>query len=122
MSYFGGFNGGTTPQPKTGACTTGQFSDLGPCSSCAEDSCCAEASAPHRETVLSDSSYVTPETFGVDWVRAVDGVVYRGDGKRSSDWAGDTSLSGAARRTGAGRSGGTWVCQGPSLHLIGKTA
>ena len=51
--------------------------------------CCADPSAPHRVTLLTDNgSYVTSEIFAVDWARIVDGTVYSGDGGQLRDWRG----------------------------------
>jgi hypothetical protein len=50
--------------------------------------CCGDPTSPHRETVLANGSYVTPEMFAVDWIREVDGIQYRGDGSQNSDWPG----------------------------------
>jgi hypothetical protein len=48
--------------------------------------CCGDPTSPHRSTVLSDGTYVAPETFAIDWIRVVGGVVFTGDGKRNTDW------------------------------------
>jgi Peptidase family M23 len=51
--------------------------------------CCGDPTAPHREGIQSGgTSWVTPEIFAVDWIRAVDGQTFTGDGMQNSDWRG----------------------------------
>lgn len=50
--------------------------------------CCGDPTSPHRNTLLAwDGSYVTPEMFAIDWVRLAGDRAFRGDGKRTTDWA-----------------------------------
>jgi murein DD-endopeptidase MepM/ murein hydrolase activator NlpD len=50
--------------------------------------CCADPTSPHRQVILSMSNgrYVKPEIFAIDWVRAVDGLLFTGDGSKNTDW------------------------------------
>jgi Peptidase family M23 len=50
--------------------------------------CCDDPSSPHRQLVLATSSggYITPEMFAIDWVRLEHGRLYKGDGRKNSDW------------------------------------
>jgi Peptidase family M23 len=52
--------------------------------------CCAEPSSAHRSAVLvaNGSSLVTIELFAQDWIKLVNGDLFRGDGSRLSDWYG----------------------------------
>ena len=51
--------------------------------------CCADPTSPHRSAVLAvNGTYVTPEMFAIDWIQAVHGALFRGDGKQLSDWFG----------------------------------
>ena len=36
----------------------------------------------------ANGTYVTPEMFAIDWVQAVHGALFRGNGKQLSDWFG----------------------------------
>ena len=51
------------------------------------NACCADPMSRHRNLVLSaNGTYVTPEMFDTDWIRVVNGSLFRGDGKQLSDW------------------------------------
>ena len=50
--------------------------------------CCADATAPHRSTIVPTSRgrFTTPETFAVDWTRVAGGLLFGGDGSANADW------------------------------------
>ena len=51
--------------------------------------CCADPTSPHRAGLLpANGTYITPEIFAIDWIRAVDGLFFNGDGTRLGDWPG----------------------------------
>jgi Peptidase family M23 len=50
--------------------------------------CWGDPTSLHREGLLTDGTYITPEIFAVDWIRAVDGLDFTGDGTQNSDWPG----------------------------------
>ncbi len=51
--------------------------------------CCADTTALHRSVVTTaNGTYITPEMFAIDWVQAVHGALFRGNGKQLSDWFG----------------------------------
>ena len=51
--------------------------------------CCADPASGHRSTlVAANGTYVNPQMFAIDWLQAVHGSLFRGNGKRLSDWFG----------------------------------
>jgi Peptidase family M23 len=51
--------------------------------------CCDDPTANHRFTILAfGGALVDAEVFAIDWTRLVGGLLYTGDGRQNSDWAG----------------------------------
>jgi hypothetical protein len=49
--------------------------------------CCADPTSRHRSVLLpGNGTYFTPEMFAIDWIRAVNGLFFNGDGARLGDW------------------------------------
>ena len=48
---------------------------------------CCDPETNHRTVLISaNGSYVTPEIFAVDYIRIVDGRIFKGDGSHNADW------------------------------------
>ena len=48
---------------------------------------CCDPDLAHRSTMLiKNGTYVSPETFAIDYLQIVDGRIYSGDGTHNSDW------------------------------------
>jgi hypothetical protein len=51
---------------------------------------CCDPDVNHRTTIISaNGSYVTPEVFAVDYIRVVNGRIFKGDGSQNADWFGE---------------------------------
>jgi hypothetical protein len=53
----------------------------------AANGCCADPTSSHRKALIpANGAYATPEIFAIDWIRAVGGFYFKGDGSQVADW------------------------------------